>query len=67
MCNDSLRNNDRILFNPITSSEIETVINSFKNNKAPGFDNVPAECYKHAGKNFIKMLTILFNMLITAE
>ena len=67
MITASSDNNDSILLHSINSIEIESVIKGLKNNKAPGFDNIPAECYKHAGKYFIRLLTMLFNMLITSE
>ena len=50
-----------ILNQPITMAEIKNNIAKLKNNKAPGQDGIPTECWKHAPIEIFDMLHILYN------
>lgn len=47
----------------ISAEEIKLAINSLKNNKAPGSDNIPAEVYKALGDVAIEPLKLAFNLI----
>ena len=67
MTGRSYLNKDYILEKPITRNEVKTAIKGLKRNKAPGFDNITAECFHYAGEKFIKCLVKLFNILCVTE
>ena len=46
---------------PIVQQEISRAINSMKNKKSCGYDNVPAIVYKHSENTLMKLLMKLFN------
>jgi hypothetical protein len=60
-----ISNNDAsLLEQPLTIEEIELSINSFKNDKAPGPDGLPAEFYKANSKWICNALVDLYNEAI---
>ena len=51
----------------LTIKEVNTVINSFKMRKAPGFDNITAECFMHCGPVTRRTILNLFNAILRYE
>ena len=58
---------DDILAYNFTEKELEMVINSLKNGKAPGHDNVTSECIKQGGYPLVRCITRLFNIMTKLE
>lgn len=57
---------DHALTTPFSENEVELALNSVKNGKAPGFDNIHPEFLKHCGKRTRKWLTSFFSSLLTS-
>ena len=51
------------LEDPFEESEVEAMVKVMKNCKAEGVDRIPAEALKNAPQEFIKKITMLFNMI----
>ena len=64
---ESTCHRDNILNSQISVNEVKQVIKGLKTKKAPGIDNIQAECYKYGGKCFIECITKLFNLLCNVE
>ena len=57
----------RLLKANMTLTEIEHVIRSLKNNKAPGIDQITAEHVKYGGAKLLKIITCFCNSVSSAE
>lgn len=65
-CDNIINQSDTVnelLNSPITREEIVNSINSLKNNKAPGYDNVMNEHIKTTMSNFLPLYENLFNII----
>ena len=51
----------------ITKAEIHKALNSLKNGKAAGTDNIPAEALKEGGRDIVDQLHQLLNLIWTTE
>ena len=58
---------DDILNDTFSMSELEPVIATLKNNKAPGWDNITAELIKYGGEMLWICLLKLYNIIIVQE
>ena len=65
--NDSNLELDDILQEVFTTDEVQKVIKSLKNNKAPGWDDITAECIKYGGSEIVKTVTKLCNLITDKE
>ena len=45
-------------------SEVESAVNSLKNNKAPGIDNISGELLKYGGKGVLKVLHCICSKIL---
>ena len=52
---------------PVTDTEVKTEINTMKNKKAPGHDNITAEHLKNLGTNGTEVLVWIMNSIIKNE
>lgn len=52
---------------PFTDSDIINLLRTLPNNKAPGINGITYEMLKHFPKDFIFLLTILFNKLLSGD
>ena len=55
---------DPILNQPFTTEEIHKIVQSLKNNKAPGVDGVINEFIKHCPREMLSILTRWFNIVL---
>lgn len=51
-------------FEPTSSDEVNNILRSLKNNKAPGFDKLPNVCLKNLGIRAITLLVSLINSIL---
>lgn len=63
----SLTNTHAILDKPITLTEVQTALAHLKNDKAPGPDGIPNECYKNLPPNWTHYLQNMFNTFLIEE
>ena len=52
-----------VINDAFTVEEVKLVINTLKNKKSPGVDNVPAEFIKHSSETLFEMLTLILNYI----
>ena len=62
-----ITNNYDVNCEPPTIEEVHQAINTLKNSKAPGEDNIPAEIYKLCSKSILQPLTLLFGEIWSSE
>jgi endonuclease/exonuclease/phosphatase family metal-dependent hydrolase len=56
-----------LVMDPFHCDEITAICKKMKDNKAPGYDRISAEHFKHAGSNCIHVLTYVFNRICETE
>ncbi len=52
---------------PILQSEVEEALNSMKDHKAPGIDEITSDILKQGGEEILQQLTQLFNQISEAQ
>ena len=67
MWTESYNKETFLMREPISNEEVATCIRKFKNNKAPGWDQVTAEHLKHGGQALYSILAKLFNRMVQIE
>ena len=58
---------DDFLIYPFSENEIRKCIMGLNKGKSTGFDSVSAEHLQYAGNNFVSILTLIINRIITLE
>ena len=59
-------NPSSMFFNPFTNNQIQNIINSLKNKKSFGFDNIPDFLFKKCSAPIIDILTEIINRCLTS-
>lgn len=62
---EMLTNTDDILDTPKTIQEVDTVVNSLSNQKAPGFDEITYEHFKYGGSRLRVALVFIHSRIVT--
>ena len=55
---------ENIVCRPFTENSLKTILNSLKDGKSCGFDNIPNEILKYGGDLLLKYLSALYNKIL---
>ena len=58
---------DPFLNEPLSTNEVDKALKTLNKGKSPGFDGVSSEHLQYTGRNFLDLLTELFNRIIQIE
>ena len=67
MENESYNNEDNILLEEFTYTEVEFACKKLKSGKSPGWDEITSEHVKYGGRKLVECLQRLFNVITTHE